>query len=133
VVLHGPRVHRSRKPPDVSVHEARPSEYRIAVVPDGHWLRDAYADMDVYAIEIAWRGKPWNDPDETSGDRWAVLLRGRCWMTDGEWVYESQPSSRTVEFYRSARFPLVVATRIGCEQAAVELARLERRYTAVKP
>jgi hypothetical protein len=58
--------------------------------------RDPYTGYDQITVEARARN--------VGPHRWAICKNGNCLTKDGEWVYESLPSSRTDEFLVECRW-----------------------------
>lgn len=79
--------------------------YEVSCIPLGH---EGHYEM---TIGVEWRGP---------GDLWAVIRRrggNYCLSADGDWDWESQPSSRTDDWKIKHRFSLSLALRLAAEQA----------------
>lgn len=80
------------------------TEFAFRVFPDGC----EYDDLAMEAVTVTRRGP----------DRWAVLIRGRCFDADGHGTYEHIPSERTDEFLERYRHSRDDAVRIAREIVA---------------
>lgn len=79
----------------------RVTRYEVSCIPPDH------IDADLFTIRVEWRGR----------DRWAVLKRGYCLGTDGEWDYEPTSSERDEEWLAAHRFDEETALRLADEVA----------------
>lgn len=77
------------------------TEYEISIFPLGHEAR-AY-----FAVTVEYRGP----------GSWAVCDKGRCLDAEGNWDYESSPSSRKDDWLTEHRFDLNTALRLAQEAA----------------
>lgn len=73
--------------------------------------------------------REWDIIVESRGDNnYAVIWKNKTYSKQGEWEYESLPSSRTKKYIKNSRYPLAKAVKI-----AEELSRTVKffQYTAV--
>jgi hypothetical protein len=75
---------------------------------------------------VQWR-KPYTGYDQITVEardvrphRWAICKNGNCLTKDGEWVYESPPSSRTDEFLEECRWDDLNEAITAAKKAAEE-------------
>jgi hypothetical protein len=80
---------------------ARPTRYEVGLLPEDD------INAHVFALAVEYRGH----------GLWAVLRFSQCLGTDGEWSYESNPSSRTDNWLARHRFPLEEALALAKEHA----------------
>lgn len=64
---------------------------------------------------------------EDGGHKWAVMRGGSCLSTDGDWAYESLPSSRPDDWIDRYRFEDFDAAWVAAQKAAKTLVEEERR------
>lgn len=79
----------------------RALEYAVTAIPV-KWQE--HYDASSWSVRVCWRGP---------GDRWAVMWMGECYDAQGNYEYESNPSSRTDEFKQLFRFGLDDAIEIA--------------------
>jgi hypothetical protein len=77
------------------------TEYTICALPE-----DNVSFWD-YAVKVAYRGD----------GLWAVLKRGYCLGTDGEWDYEPSPSGRDDDWLSGHRFDEATALALAEREA----------------
>lgn len=79
-------------------------------------------DVWSFYIKICYRGT----------NQYAITnIANENWTHDGHWEYERQPSSRTEEFYKLARWTLIEATDEVRRLIPIERARRLKDYPSI--
>lgn len=81
----------------------RPTQH--VVVPSYYNHPRAGVDRDAFLLTVSRRNY--------DTDSWAVTRHRKVLTVDGQWEYESQPSSRTDDFITRTRFPEAVALELA--------------------
>lgn len=94
-------------PKTLAFLESYGNSFRVTALPDD--VRD-HEEAIFFYLYVEYR----------SPGKWAVMNFGRnkALTRDGEWEWESLPSSRTDKFKKIARFPLVEALNLAQREAA---------------